>query len=66
MLGRGLAGSTLSAPAVSNHGRPRRALPPGVPWLLGTGPGASPSLKSRPSSWLGQRFTTSVTCSAFL
>lgn len=26
----------------------------------------SPSLKSRPSSWLGQRFTTSVTCSAFL
>lgn len=25
-----------------------------------------PSLKSRPSSWLGQRFTTSVTCSAFL
>lgn len=24
------------------------------------------SLKSRPSSWLGQRLTTSVTCSAFL
>lgn len=35
----------------------------------GAGAGAephSPSLKSRPSSWLGQRFTTSVTCSAFL
>ena len=32
----------------------------------GVGQGHSPSLKSRPSSWLGQRFTTSVTCSAFL
>lgn len=28
--------------------------------------GCSPSLKSLPSSWLGQRLTMSVTCSAFL
>ena len=56
---------------------PLDVLPPGrrlgqpAPSLQGAegqrrGQGHSPSLKSLPSSWLGQRFTTSVTCSAFL
>lgn len=38
----------------------------GAPGPAADGEQHSPSLKSRPSSWLGQRFTTSVTCSAFL
>lgn len=53
-------------------GRRPRASPLLPGWGAGrwaqewVGQGHSPSLKSRPSSWLGQRFTTSVTCSAFL
>lgn len=47
-------------PALPRSGCPAR------PSLWAQGLEVSPSLKSRPSSWLGQRFTTSVTCSAFL